>query len=160
MKNKLVTALIVAAALAMPATISAKDKAVKAPVAVEAPAAGMGQIVFFRPGNFIGGAIACTVRENGQMIGNLSNGKYFIVPFAPGKHVFTTKTEATDTLNMEVESGETYYVRCGIGMGLVAGRPNLAPSDKATFDEKSAKMKVKDAAQLGKEQAKDAAKKK
>jgi hypothetical protein len=82
------------------------------------------------------------------------------VNFAPGKHVFTTKSEATDTLNMEIETGETYYVRCAIGAGVVAGRPNLSPVDKALFDEKSSGLKQKTADQLAKEVAKDSAKKK
>lgn len=139
----------------------AKDKAASAKMAVvvEAPPAGKGQVVFFRPGSMMGMALGCNVRENGVLIGGLGNGKYFIEAFEPGKHVFTTHSETTDTLNMEIESGETYYVKCGIGMGVVAGRPNIAPSDKATFDEKSAKLKLKTVDQLEKERAKDASKK-
>lgn len=138
----------------------AKGKAAKTAVVLEAPPAGQGQVVFFRPGSMMGMALGCHVREDGRLVGNLANGKYYVQSFAPGKHVFTTSSEATDTLNMEVESGETYYVRCGIGMGVVAGRPNISPVEKAVFDEKSAKLKLKTAAELEKERAKDAAKKK
>lgn len=138
----------------------AKEKAPKAIVAVASPPAGQGQVVFFRPGSMMGMALGCHVREDGRLVGNLANGKYYVQSFAPGKHVFTASSEATDTLNLEVEPGETYYVRCGIGMGVVAGRPNIAPVEKAVFDEKSAKLKLKTAAELEKERAKDAAKKK
>lgn len=156
------TSALAVALLTVPASAPAyaKDKAPKTAVVLAAPPAGQGQVVFFRPGSMMGMALGCHVREDGKLVGNLANGKYYVQSFAPGKHVFTTSSEATDTLNMEVESGETYYVRCGIGMGMVAGRPNIAPVEKAIFDEKSAKLKLKTAADLEKERAKDAAKKK
>lgn len=159
---KFTKSIIALALLATPATapVYAKEKTAKTPVVVQAPPEGQGQVVFFRPGSMMGMALGCHVREDGKLVGNLANGKYYIQSFAPGKHTFTTASEATDTLNMEVESGETYYVKCGIGMGMVAGRPNIAPVEKAVFDEKSAKLKLKTAADLEKERAKDAAKKK
>jgi Protein of unknown function (DUF2846) len=153
----LVAASVSAVAITPAAAVAAKETA---PVVIAAPGAGKGQVVFYRTGGFVGAAISCNVREDGKLIGGLGGGKYFIQEFEPGKHVFTTKSEATDTLNMEIESGETYYVRCGIGMGVVAGRPNLSPVQKADFDEKSAKLKLKTKEQLAKEVAKDSAKKK
>ncbi len=154
----LAAALIVTAVAVSPTGVSAaKDKA---PATIPAPEPGKGQVVFFRTGGLVGAAISCNVREEGKLIGGLSGGKYFVVNFTPGKHVFTTKSEATDTLNMEIESGETYYVRCSIGAGVVAGRPNLTPVDKAVFDEKSSGLKLKTTDQLAKEVAKDSAKKK
>ena len=58
-----------------------------------------------------------------------------------GKHAYVTKTEATDVLNMEVESGETYYVQASISMGVMAGHSNLAPSTKDVFEGMKAKLK-------------------
>lgn len=154
--NKLIVAVGALALLTASGIATAADKA---PAAIGAPETGKGQVVFYRTGGLMGAAIACNVREDGKLIGGLSGGKYFVASFAPGKHVFTTKSEATDTLNMEIESGETYYVRCTIGAGVMAGRPNLSPVDKAAFDEKSASLKLKTAEQLKKEADKDAAKK-
>ncbi len=153
----LAVASVSAAVMTPGAAVAAKEKA---PAAIPAPTAGKGQVVFYRTGGFVGAAISCNVRENGKLIGGLGGGKYFVQEFEPGKHVFTTKSEATDTLNMEIESGETYYVRCTIGMGVVAGRPNLSPVQKADFDEKSAKLKLKTKEQLAKEVAKDSKEKK
>ena len=34
----------------------------------------MGQVVFFRPGKFVGSGIRCTVREGGKMIGRAGVG--------------------------------------------------------------------------------------
>ncbi len=105
------------------------------------PAAGMGQIVFYRTGSLMGAALGCTVRE-GQgaektEVARLGAGKYFVVQAAPGPRDYYTTGEATDKLHMEVEADETYYVRCNIGMGVVAGRANIAPVDRATFASKA-----------------------
>lgn len=154
MKFKLVmAAVLVSSALTVPA-IAAEKKAAKVPVVVPAPAPGKGQIVFFRPGG-PGMAIRCTIRENGKMIGRVGNGKYLILPAEPGPHKFTTKAEATDEINIEVEPDETTYVRCKIAAGILAGRPNLSPAIKSDFDAKSAKLKPQDLAELAADIAED-----
>jgi Protein of unknown function (DUF2846) len=140
--------------LSAPVAVSAATKAPKVPVVVNAPPAGKGQVVFFRPGG-AGTAIRCTIRENGKMIGRVGNGKYFIMTAEPGPHKYTTKTEATDELNVEVEADETTYVKCKIAAGLIAGRPNLSPADKAAFDAKSAKLKPQDMTKLAEDIAED-----
>ena len=122
---------------------------------VPPPPAGMGQVVFFRPGKFVGSAIRCTVREDGKMVGRAGNGKYFVLPATPGPHRFTTKTEATDTLNVEVEPDETTYVKCSIGMGVMAGRPNLSPATADDFASVAHKIKPVDAAEMAKDIAED-----
>lgn len=153
--------IALAAAAATPAFAADTPAPAIAPVpaqtAVPAPTAGQGQVVFFRPGAFVGSAIRCTVREDGKMIGRAGNGRYFVVPAAPGRHSFTTKTEATDTLNVEVEPDETTYVKCKIGMGLVAGRPNLSPATPEDFAKVAAKLKPQDADEMAKDIAEDQA---
>jgi hypothetical protein len=111
------------------------------PGGLQAPSEGMGQIVFFRPSKFVGGAIGYKVRENDTELGKLANGSYFVVQVAPGPHAYVVHSEAKDVLNIEVEAGETYYVIGGVTMGVLAGRPNLSPSDEATFAGIVAKLK-------------------
>jgi hypothetical protein len=154
----LAIAFCTAAMLAVPAANNMSWAASKTPATITSPPSGKGQVVFYRTGGLIGAAISCNVREDGKLVGGLSGGKYFVSVFEPGKHVFTTKSEAKDTLNMEIESNETYYVRCAIGAGVMAGRPNLSPVDKAAFDEKSGGLKFKNADQIAKEVAKDSMK--
>lgn len=101
------------------------------------PPAGQGQIVFFRPGSLFGAGLGCTVHEGEPEIARLGSGKYFVVAEAPGKHEFSTRGEASDRLTMEVEAGETYFVKCNIGMGVISGRANLSPSDEAAFAAKA-----------------------
>lgn len=109
---------------------------------VGAPADGKGQIVFFRPSKFTGAAIGFKVREGETELGKLRSGKYFIASVEPGTHEYTVHSEAKDVLTMEVEAGETYYVQGTITMGFMAGRPNLSPSDQATFDGMVDKLKL------------------
>ncbi|QNP41527.1 DUF2846 domain-containing protein [Lysobacter solisilvae (ex Woo and Kim 2020)] len=109
---------------------------------VGAPQEGKGLIVFFRPSKFTGAAIGFKVREGETELGKLRSGKYFVANVEPGTHQYTVHSEAKDVLTMEVEAGETYYVQGTITMGFMAGRPNLSPSDQATFDGMADKLKL------------------
>lgn len=111
---------------------------------ISAPQTGTGQVVFFRPGSLMGAALGCTVREGQGQLARLGSGKYFVVSAQPGRHEYFTTGEATDKLAMEIEEGETYFVRCNIGMGVVAGRANLSPSDEASFAKKAKGLKLWD----------------
>ena len=103
---------------------------------------GKGQIVFFRPSKMMGAAIGFKVREGEMELGKLRNGKYFIANVEPGTHEYTVHSETKDVLTLEVEAGETYYVQGTLSMGILAGRPNLSPSDEITFNGMSKKLKL------------------
>lgn len=111
------------------------------PAGLSAPMPGKGQIVFFRKGGFVGSAISCAVHENGTKVSSLPPGRFFVLQTDPGVHSYSVKSEATDTLRLEVEDGETYFAKCAITMGIMAGRPNLSPTDAATYAQLSAKLK-------------------
>lgn len=106
------------------------------------PPSGKGQIVFFRKGGFVGSAISCAVHENGAKVSSLPPGRYFVHAADPGIHNYSVKSEATDTLRLEVETGETYFAQCSIGMGVFAGRPNLSPATDQDFAARAAKLKL------------------
>jgi hypothetical protein len=91
--------------------------------------------VFFRNRSLSGAAVWYTVKENGRKLGDLSNGAFFALPAEPGLHVFTAATENKDTLRLEVESGETYYVRGTVQMGLLMGEASISPSDEDSFEK-------------------------
>lgn len=126
-----------------------------APKPASAPAAnagggGTGTVVFFRESKFAGMAISFKVREGQAELGKLSSGSYFVANLPAGAHEFTVHSEAKDVLNIEVDAGETYYIQGSISMGFLAGRPNLAPSDEATFNSMKAKLKDSGAPKAGK----------
>lgn len=108
---------------------------------VGTPAEGKGQVVFFRPSKFMGAAIGFIVREGQTELGKLRSGNYFVAAVEPGTHEYTVHSEAKDVLTLEVEAGETYYVQGSISMGVMAGRPNLSPSDQAAFEAIASKLK-------------------
>ncbi|QSX79515.1 DUF2846 domain-containing protein [Agrilutibacter solisilvae] len=133
-----------ATAAAQEATAPAAATVAAAPAAngiIAAAPADKGQIVFFRPSKMMGAAIGFKVREGETELGKLRSGKYFVAVVEPGTHVYNVHGETKDELTMEVEAGETYYVQGTLGMGIVAGRPNLGPSDEATFMSLSKKLK-------------------
>lgn len=134
------TAAAAAVLLACAAPAAAEDAA--APITTKSgtlgtPEAGKAQIVFFRPGSLMGAALGCTVHEGTAELARLGSGKYYVITAEPGKHEYFTEGEAKDKLNLEVESDETYFVKCKIGMGVMSGRANLSPSDRATFADKA-----------------------
>lgn len=147
MKKTLVLAAALVIGLAVPAMAQEAAPAAivtKSGTIGEAPA-DKAQVVFWRPGTLIGGALGCTVREGEGAaeteVARLGAGKYWVHLAEPGKHLYFTKGEATDRLNMELEAGETYYVRCAIGMGVMSGRAQLSPSDRDAFAKKAKGMK-------------------
>ena len=114
------------AASEMPAAASADPR-------VGAPAAGKAQIVFFRPWNYFGGAVSFTIKEGDTAIAKVTNGRYYIYAADPGTHAYHVTSEATDALTLDLDEGETYYVKETMDMGVVLYRPNMAPSDAAAF---------------------------
>jgi hypothetical protein len=113
----------------------------------DAPPAGKGQIIFYRPGG-MGSMVGCMVREGEGAtethISKLTGNRYFIHYADPGVQKYWVKSEATDRLNLEIEPGETYFVKCKISMGIMVGRPNISPSDLAEFEKYKAKLKLMD----------------
>lgn len=106
------------------------------------PPPGKGQVVFFRPWRYPGGAVSFSIHEGDVGVAKLGNGTYAVVVADPGPHAYTSESEAKDVLNIEVDAGETQYVTQTLGMGLVLYRPHLTPSDQAAFDSLGAKLKL------------------
>jgi len=113
--------------------------AVEAPIPPAAhippPPAGKSQVVFFRTGAYAGAATWFKVRENGAELGKLSNQSYFVAVLPPGPHTFTAATENQTKLKLELDDGETYYVRGTLQMGILMAEPNLAPADQVLFEK-------------------------
>jgi hypothetical protein len=132
------------AATASPAAPSASIPVSPAPAAAEGatpatghvppPPAGKAQVVFFRTGAYVGAAVSYKVREQGVELGKLTNASYFVVVLDPGPHTFTAATENKNVLKLELDDGDTQYVRGTVQMGLLVGEANLTPADQAMFE--------------------------
>jgi len=117
-----------AAAAAAAANASAESHIPPAP-------ADKAQVVFFRTGAYAGAATWFKVRENDAELGKLSNQSYFVALLDPGAHTFTSATENKTHLKMELDAGETYYVRGTLQMGVLLYEVNLAPADQDLFEK-------------------------
>lgn len=132
-----------------------KDKAAEvAAIELPKPAPGKGMVIFYRPSS-MGFAIKCTVRENGAMVSRVGAKRYHAIEVEPGLHNFTAKTEKTDTVAVQVEPDEISYVKCGISMGVMVGRPNLSPGTEQEFQSSAAKLKPMEAEKIAAEIEKD-----
>ena len=130
-----------AAAEAPTPVVPAVAPAAPATAPVAAAPSDTATVIFFRPSKFVGGAVGFIVREGQTELGKLRNGKYFVLHVSPGKHEYVVHSEAKDVLTIDADPGETYYIQGSITMGLMVGRPNLSPSDQATFEAVKAKLK-------------------
>lgn len=109
--------------------------------AIGSPEPGKALVVFFRPSAFVGSMIGFKVREGDVELGKLRNGNYFTLQVEPGKHSYVVHSEAKDETTLELEEGETYFLAGEINMGIMAGRPNLSPSDIIAFSAAFKKLK-------------------
>jgi len=83
-------------------------------------------IHLYRPGKMAGFAIGYDVRVNDSVAYRARNSSQLALPHRPGMLTISAKTEAREEIQLNVEPGREYFVRCTIGMGALVGRPHLA----------------------------------
>jgi hypothetical protein len=100
------------------------------------PPPAKGQIIFYRPPG--SGPLGCMVREGEGPaevhLSKLTGKKYFAHYADPGVHRYWAKNLSKDGITLEVEAGETYFVKCEIAIGMMSSNPNLSPSTLADFE--------------------------
>jgi hypothetical protein len=113
------------------------------------PPPGKARVVFFRPSVGLSIMTGFKIRlgpEKGRELGTSINGEWFTVTLDPGRYEFTGTQERRDSLFVELEPGETYFVQAKVLTGLWAGHPNLFPAERAVFAANVEKMKRRRAA--------------
>lgn len=82
---------------------------------------------FYRPQKYFGSIIRYKLRHNDKtVISKVKNGD--IIEFKTkefGKHIFWGKTETKTVVEIEIEKGQEYFVRCGVKGGITVGRPDM-----------------------------------
>jgi hypothetical protein len=113
-------------------------------VDIPPPPPGQGQVVFFRRKSLLGTGQWFNVREDGNALGKLTNGAYFVQLATPGPHTYTAETEPElkDHLRLEVDPGETYFVEGTLTKGVVMGTADLSPSNREAFDKASKNLRL------------------
>jgi hypothetical protein len=74
-----------------------------------------------------------------EVLGVNKGSSYFFVTLAPGKHVLWSKSENVDALELEAQSGKTYYVQQHVRIGGLKARTNIELLDDAEGAERLAK---------------------
>lgn len=82
---------------------------------------------FYRPKNYMGSLIGYKVRmNNDSIIGRVRNGEKFthkITKF--GRYEFWGVTESKTSVILNIAKGQEYFVRCGVNLGFVVGKPEM-----------------------------------
>jgi hypothetical protein len=130
MKKKLTFMIIGFAALVLigtgcastskaPENMSNEAKAFQAP-------AERGSVYLYRTGRVVGAAGQLNVKVNGMDAGGTGPGTFFKWDLKPGNYTFFSSTgEASAVVQVEVKSGEVYYIRQDARMGINTGRVSM-----------------------------------
>ena len=117
----------------------------------EPPASNNALVYIYRPNSIVGGAIRYHVAEGDNRIVYLIRGGYFPYLAEPGEKTFWARTESRAEATQDLHPGETYYLRCGIGMGIGVGRPRMKFVDAETGEKELKKLKLLPAAEPAEE---------
>jgi hypothetical protein len=82
--------------------------------------ADKGRIFFYRT-SALGAALNPDVKLNGEVVGTAKAKGFFYTDCAPGNCTVDTSTEVTRRLTLQLEQGQTRYVRFNVSMGFFAG---------------------------------------
>ncbi|MDR1350352.1 MAG: DUF2846 domain-containing protein [Zoogloeaceae bacterium] len=80
----------------------------------------------------IGAGVRMDVEVDGKPIGQTAAKTYLYQDLTPGRHTLASKSENTDTLNIDVVAGKLYYVWQEVKMGILYARTKLHLVDEVT----------------------------
>lgn len=112
----------------------------ESPQANSAIPANMGRIVVYRTQAFSGAAIQPKVSVDGKERGACAPRGAFTVDVAPGNHTVSATTERRRESVVHVAAGQSSYVRCGVGLGIIVGQPVLEAVPATTGKKESASL--------------------
>ena len=130
------------AAAAGPTTAQAAGNGTRhAPVRIDEPPPGKAVIVFFRKGQFADILVGLSVKEGKTKLGPLDYDTYLVLTVEPGLHTYTVGYSSLP-MQIVVEPGEIYYVRCTPDNDIVSeGQPSITPAEERQFDDVSWRLK-------------------
>src|SRR4249919_3814538 len=92
-------------------------------VAAYAQTSDSAKVVFYRPNTDSGKAYALT--SHNQELAKLKKGEKFEQTLAPGTYYYMADPSTKQVLKLEVQAGQTYYVRAGRDDDYFKGQPSL-----------------------------------
>lgn len=93
--------------------------------------ADKGIVYVYRPNSIFGAAVHYDVHAgiNEEVICDLIRGGYCLYYAIPGDVEFWGKTESKSTITVDVKSGQEHFVKGGLSIGFLVGRPNFTLVD-------------------------------
>jgi len=90
-------------------------------------------VYFYRPGKPDKLLVCYDIKRGDELIGRAQPNSMFTYRVKSGQQIFKATTETESSFRLTVESGKTYFVECGVSVGMAVGRPTfrLAPSAEA-----------------------------
>ena len=140
MSIKLKTAkfFLLASAIALSACATG-TKMADVPAANSDVPAGNARVVVYRTG-LLGAAVQPLVSVDGVERARCQPQGAFVVDVAPGAHTVSATTEVSKTAYLNVEAGQTAYIKCKIGFGLVIGQPSFEVMPEAAGKAESSSL--------------------
>jgi hypothetical protein len=97
-------------------------------------------VYIYRPKKMAGMAISYDLNMKDETVFRVKNNSCVTLKLTQaGTYNLWAKTESKTELPLNVEMGKTYYIRCGLSMGVAVGRPKLeimdAETGKKEFDK-------------------------
>ena len=106
-------------------------------------------VYIYRYKRFTGSALEPSIYVDEKKVAVMDNGRYFKVLVAPGKHTFQSNDKQSG-MEIDLKSGEEYYLRVDIAAGFWKGHGQLTMIQK----EQGA-FEIKKLKPMGKEKIKD-----
>jgi hypothetical protein len=105
------------------------------------PSADYALLHFYRPGSMMGMAISYDLYLENDVVFRVKNkSKTTLKITSEGLKTLWAKTESKTELPVDIKLGQEYYIQCGLGMGVLVGRPRLEIVDNKTGKGEFAKI--------------------
>lgn len=90
------------------------------------PGTNYALLYIYRPAAEVGSLVGYDVHLNDSVVYRARNNSRLVIRLSkPGPVILWAHTEATTSLNLEVEPGQEYFLRCGLEGGILLLRPQL-----------------------------------
>lgn len=126
------TAVVVAAVVAFAgcASVPMGDKAMDASLKRFEAKPGVAGLYIYRNETF-GASLRMDVDVDGTHVGQTAAKTYLYREVAPGKHTVTSRSENTDTVEIDTVAGKLYFIWQEVKMGLLYARTKLSVMGEA-----------------------------
>jgi Protein of unknown function (DUF2846) len=82
-------------------------------------------IYFYRKSKFKGALVDYKVYIDTTLVGKMNTGQVLVKNCAAGRRRIWAKTESEQGIFMNVEAGKTYFMECGVSLGVLVGVPTI-----------------------------------